>query len=244
MRGCTCLVGNACVCPASVLSAHAQSSKDLSVTDRSRSGSRLRVDVIAPGSTIVNVTDDSEGEGDARRKRGKEREAQPRIGRRRQIIGLLVLQLGIMIHSIVIGLTLAITTGADFSKSVTVNFNSTSPSLTFHLASLTTAVVFHQLFEGLSLGIRIAALLPPLSDSDEESLSAGGFKSESNAKQNLFRRVITKIRGERNGGWLKSVLAILFAITTPTGMGLGMIVFKVGVKKEGVALGEFSQLQY
>ncbi|EFI26579.1 hypothetical protein CC1G_15793 [Coprinopsis cinerea okayama7 len=64
-----------------------------------------------------------------------------RVGRRRQIVGIFVLQVGIMIHSLVIGLTLAVTTGADFT-------------------SLTTAVLFHQLFEGLSLGIRIAALPP------------------------------------------------------------------------------------
>ncbi|EGN97752.1 hypothetical protein SERLA73DRAFT_57578, partial [Serpula lacrymans var. lacrymans S7.3] len=50
-----------------------------------------------------------------------------------------VLQTGIMIHSIVIGLTLAVTTGSEFT-------------------SLLTAIIFHQLFEGLSLGIRIASL--------------------------------------------------------------------------------------
>ncbi|TFK16710.1 Zip-domain-containing protein [Coprinopsis marcescibilis] len=75
------------------------------------------------------------------------------VGRRRQIVGIFVLQVGIMIHSLVIGLTLSVTTGADF-------------------ASLTTAVLFHQIFEGLSLGIRIAAL-PPAQEyhhnSDEES---------------------------------------------------------------------------
>lgn len=41
--------------------------------------------------------------------------AHPRIGRQRQIVGILVLQLGIMIHSLVIGMTLALTTGAEFS---------------------------------------------------------------------------------------------------------------------------------
>ncbi|KAF5313961.1 hypothetical protein D9611_006868 [Ephemerocybe angulata] len=64
---------------------------------------------------------------------------QKRIGRRRQIVGIFVLQVGIMVHSLVIGLTLSITSGADF-------------------ASLTTAIIFHQIFEGLSLGVRIAAL--------------------------------------------------------------------------------------
>ncbi|KAJ2913267.1 hypothetical protein MD484_g7147, partial [Candolleomyces efflorescens] len=66
-------------------------------------------------------------------------EEKRRVGRRRQIVGIFVLQVGIMIHSVVIGLTLSITSGADFT-------------------SLTTAIIFHQIFEGLSLGIRIAAL--------------------------------------------------------------------------------------
>ncbi|KAI0795802.1 Zinc/iron permease [Abortiporus biennis] len=66
-------------------------------------------------------------------------EHQVKIGQRRQVVGILMLQVGIMIHSLVIGLTLAITSGPEFT-------------------SLLTAIIFHQLFEGLSLGIRIAAL--------------------------------------------------------------------------------------
>ncbi|TCD61336.1 hypothetical protein EIP91_008579 [Steccherinum ochraceum] len=62
-----------------------------------------------------------------------------KVGHKRQVVGILMLQLGIMIHSLVIGLTLSITSGAEFT-------------------SLITAIIFHQLFEGLSLGIRIAAL--------------------------------------------------------------------------------------
>ncbi|KAH8979445.1 Zinc/iron permease [Lactarius akahatsu] len=50
-----------------------------------------------------------------------------------------VLQLGIMPHSLVIGFTLALPSGSDFE-------------------SLAPVISFHQLFEGLSLGIRIAAL--------------------------------------------------------------------------------------
>ena len=83
-----------------------------------------------------------------------------KVGRRRQVIGILVLQLGIMIHSLVIGLTLSITTGSEFSA---FSFSSAcmyAPCvLTVCLAaSLVIAIVFHQLFEGLSLGIRIAGL--------------------------------------------------------------------------------------
>ncbi|KAG6835575.1 hypothetical protein H0H93_016869 [Arthromyces matolae] len=92
------------------------------------------------------------------------------IGRKRQIVGIL---LGIMIHSFVIGLTLAITSGTDFT-------------------SLVTAITFHQLFEGLSLGIRIAGVPP----------STGP--------------------GRR---WLAPVLYAFFAITTPLGMGVGLLLF-------------------
>ncbi|KAI0065164.1 Zinc/iron permease [Artomyces pyxidatus] len=86
-----------------------------------------------------------------------------------------VLQFGIMIHSLVIGLTLAIASGADFT-------------------SLVAAISFHQLFEGLSLGIRIAALPAPRD-------------------------------GPSHLVWLKPVLAILFAITTPVGITIGLLSF-------------------
>ncbi len=46
----------------------------------------------------------------------------PRIARQRQIVGILVLQLGIIIHSLVIGMTLALTTGAEFSALVSAPF--------------------------------------------------------------------------------------------------------------------------
>ncbi|KAF8837664.1 Zinc/iron permease [Paxillus ammoniavirescens] len=98
------------------------------------------------------------------------------VGKKRQIVGILVLQLGIMIHSLVIGLTLSITSGPEFT-------------------SLLIAVIFHQLFEGLSLGIRIASL--PSSEEHE-------FK---------YLNI------------LKPVLASLFAITTPAGIVLGIVIF-------------------
>ncbi|KAF8151638.1 ZIP zinc transporter-domain-containing protein [Crassisporium funariophilum] len=96
-----------------------------------------------------------EGEGRGRHHHhshhGDGHDLPPRIGRRRQVVGILVLQLGIMIHSLVIGLTLSVTYGSDFT-------------------SLVTAIIFHQLFEGLSLGIRIAAL-PPKKHKHTPSLS-------------------------------------------------------------------------
>ncbi|KAI9058947.1 Zinc/iron permease [Trametes sanguinea] len=114
---------------------------------------------------------------------------QVKVGRRRQVIGILVLQLGIMIHSLVIGLTLSITSGSEFT-------------------SLVVAIVFHQLFEGLSLGIRIAGL--------PSKRSEGGFQSLP-------------------GHTLKPLLAITFATTTPLGIGIGIAALG-GAKSTGPRL--------
>ncbi|GJE95958.1 ZIP zinc/iron transport family protein [Phanerochaete sordida] len=102
-----------------------------------------------------------------------------RVGRRRQIVGILMLQLGIMLHSLVIGLTLSITQGPEF-------------------ATLVTAILFHQLFEGLSLGVRIAAL-------------------PSTPSQGAFARM--------PGHTLKPLLAAAFALTTPAGIAIGLGAF-------------------
>ncbi|CAG8619477.1 11039_t:CDS:2, partial [Scutellospora calospora] len=56
-----------------------------------------------------------------------------------QIVGIAILELGICFHSVIIGLALSVSTGADF-------------------ISLFIALVFHQMFEGLGLGSRIAEL--------------------------------------------------------------------------------------
>ncbi|CAA7264582.1 unnamed protein product [Cyclocybe aegerita] len=214
---------------------------------------------------------------------------RPVVGRRRQIVGVLVLQLGIMIHSLVIGLTLAVTSGSDFT-------------------SLTTAIIFHQLFEGLSLGIRIAALPPStskhghghsheherehhyrhsghdLEDVEEEprgrSASSGSDREEARkaraAREQLavnggtlvhsptqeesssprspllgastktrprppreplpsntgFWAALKRVLDVRCWGiwqkdihWLQPTLSLLFAVTTPFGMGVGMMLW-------------------
>jgi len=78
----------------------------------------LSKDVVSRG--VSRSSSPVEGEGLRTRNAREEgiQRVEPMIGRRRQVVGLLVLQLGIMIHSIVIGLTLAIATGADFSGSL------------------------------------------------------------------------------------------------------------------------------
>ncbi|KAI0084576.1 Zinc/iron permease [Irpex rosettiformis] len=102
-----------------------------------------------------------------------------KIGRRRQIVGILILQIGIMLHSLVIGLTMSVSSGSEFT-------------------TLVTAILFHQLFEGLSLGIRIAAL-------------------PSESKRGAFSHL--------PGYVLKPLLTLSFALTTPTGLWIGLAAF-------------------
>ncbi|KAJ7143289.1 Zinc/iron permease [Mycena crocata] len=110
---------------------------------------------------------------------------QPKIGRSRQLVGIIVLELGIMLHSLVIGLTLALTSGGDFT-------------------SLLTAIIFHQLFEGLSLGIRIASL--------------------------------PATKGHTGRDWFAVTLALLFALTTPVGLAIGMLAFTHSTKAQASTL--------
>ncbi|KAJ7446910.1 Zinc/iron permease [Mycena galericulata] len=122
-------------------------------------------------TTANHDTESCPAEGHIEAEPERDRDA-PRIGRGRQVVGIIVLELGIMLHSLVIGLTLALTTGGDFT-------------------SLLTAITFHQLFEGLSLGIRIATLPAPKGRHD----------------------------------WFSITLSLLFALTTPFGLAVGMLAF-------------------
>lgn len=128
-----------------------------------------------------------------------------------------------MIHSLVIGLTLAIATGSEFG--VCPGWR-TLVGLTHRTASLVVAIIFHQLFEGFSLGIRIASLSSfELSPHHVSSESGGdGDDSEDDGYPH-----------EREGylSVLKPMLAVLFAVTTPIGIGLGMVFFG----REGLDLG-------
>ncbi|CEL53028.1 Zinc-regulated transporter 1 OS=Saccharomyces cerevisiae (strain ATCC 204508 / S288c) GN=ZRT1 PE=2 SV=1 [Rhizoctonia solani AG-1 IB] len=115
-----------------------------------------------------------------------------------RIVGVFVLQLGIMLHSIVVGFTLAVTNGAEFT-------------------SLLIALIFHQLFEGLSLGIRISSLRPTLF-APHHSVSSGTeasplLPSSSHRSKTHAHSFPT----------LPLLLASLFALATPAGMLVGII---------------------
>jgi solute carrier family 39 (zinc transporter), member 1/2/3 len=97
-----------------------------------------------------------------------------------------------------------------------------------HPASLVTAITFHQLFEGLSLGIRIAAL-PQERSCEERHLENGNGAGEPLLPQNGADHGKFDDRvGVKEGGFqvcLKPILAILFAIGTPVGIAIGLLAF-------------------
>jgi len=96
-------------------------------------------------------------------------------------------------------------------------------------ASLLIAVFFHKLFEGLSLGIRIAAL-PSSSYSDCTHEAAAVSHDPSHLDLHLHDAYIAPhaMNLSKFIAVLKPTLACLFAITTSAGIGLGMLVFKAG----------------
>ncbi|KAE9390054.1 Zinc/iron permease [Gymnopus androsaceus JB14] len=174
---CVCV----CVCPAGTATGTAQEGRSKLVVQSPEAVQHEN------GSSAVDVNNGGDVESQ-----------RPALSRKRQVVGILVLQFGIMIHSLVIGLTLSITSGSEFT-------------------TLVTAIIFHQLFEGLSLGIRIATL-PPKSDSSSSrpsspSSSRNGKGSPPPSSHGSHRSL------------LQPVLTILFAITTPLGIALGMLVF-------------------
>ncbi|KAJ6558153.1 Zinc/iron permease [Mycena capillaripes] len=141
-----------------------------------RDGRLLSICVTTANQDIESYTPEEDHEAEPERTQDA-----PKIGRGRQVVGIIVLELGIMLHSLVIGLTLALTTGGDFT-------------------SLLTAIVFHQLFEGLSLGIRIASLPAP--------------------------------KPQTRRDWFSITLSLLFALTTPVGLAIGMLAFAHSAQKQ------------
>ncbi|KAG9091341.1 hypothetical protein FRC06_000605 [Ceratobasidium sp. 370] len=118
-------------------------------------------------------------------------------GEATKIVGVFVLQLGIMLHSIVVGFTLSVTNGSEFT-------------------SLLIALIFHQLFEGLSLGVRISSIRStlfaphstPSSSPEGSPLLPASHRSKSHGY--TFPT-------------LPLLLASLFALATPAGMLVGIL---------------------
>ncbi|KAF9911559.1 hypothetical protein EC991_003023 [Linnemannia zychae] len=84
--------------------------------------------VVSPNSTVIGNDDHHQGHATSSQQEQRSRE-----------IGTYILELGIALHSVIIGVTLGTTVGTEF-------------------VSLLIALLFHQFFEGVALGGRIASL--------------------------------------------------------------------------------------
>ncbi|KAF8323960.1 Zinc/iron permease [Clavulina sp. PMI_390] len=110
------------------------------------------------------------------------------LKRQERILSVLILQIGIMLHSFVIGLTLAVASPARFQE-------------------LLPAIFFHQVFEGVALGVRLASLQQP----PEQDVSRPDSPFSSST-QSLSTTSFRPSRAERV---LPPVLACFFAIPIP-----------------------------
>ena len=126
--------------------------------------------------------------------------------------------------------------------------------------------MFHQLFEGLSLGIRIAALPPPkmMHNDDSRTDCDGGVSTSRSSNQRTLNiknylwlstfssssslhhphhraqnRWMSVWKSWRDIHWLKPILSFLFAVTTPAGMISGILAFGPGQRKDA---GKFTLL--
>ncbi|KAL1874942.1 hypothetical protein VTK73DRAFT_10311 [Phialemonium thermophilum] len=145
----------------------------------------------------------------------EESSSAPAAARTAQTVHIMVLEAGIIFHSLIIGVTLVVAGDSFF-------------------LTLFAVIIFHQMFEGIALGSRIAAAgLPGESPSlthihggatahPNPSSTAGPVDSRGNTD--------TKEGSAATAGALsmrkKLLLATAFALVTPIGMAIGIGVIK------------------
>ncbi|KAG0271622.1 hypothetical protein BGZ95_000523, partial [Linnemannia exigua] len=91
--------------------------------------------VLSPNSTVIGDDDHQHGHAHG----SSDNKTISKQEQRSREIGTYILEFGIALHSVIIGITLGTTVGAEF-------------------VSLLIALLFHQFFEGVALGGRIASL--------------------------------------------------------------------------------------
>ncbi|RYO96258.1 hypothetical protein DL765_011639 [Monosporascus sp. GIB2] len=124
-------------------------------------------------------------------------------------MSVLILEAGIIFHSILIGITVVVAGDGYF-------------------VTLFVVIIFHQMFEGIALGTRIAAIGSPArngSHGDKPHSHGLGGHASADASPNLGDNASN---GAASPGWktpsllTKLLMAIAFAITTPIGMAIGI----------------------
>ncbi|RYP63291.1 hypothetical protein DL771_009362 [Monosporascus sp. 5C6A] len=126
-----------------------------------------------------------------------------------EAMSVLILEAGIIFHSVLIGITVVVAGDSYF-------------------VTLFVVIIFHQMFEGIALGTRIAAIgTPTRSGSPSDKPHAHGLEghASADATPNLGDNTSNETT---NPPWKtlslpkKLLMAIAFAITTPIGMAIGI----------------------
>ncbi|RYP51487.1 hypothetical protein DL768_003171 [Monosporascus sp. mg162] len=126
-----------------------------------------------------------------------------------EAMAVLILEAGIIFHSILIGITVVVAGDSYF-------------------VTLFIVIIFHQMFEGIALGTRIAAIgSPTRSGSPGDKPHAHGLGGHASADATPTLEDNTS-NDAANPGWktlslpMKLLMAVAFAITTPIGMAIGI----------------------
>ncbi|KHO01040.1 Zinc/iron permease [Metarhizium album ARSEF 1941] len=162
----------------------------------------------------------------------KEEQAQALLST--EVVSILVMEAGILFHSLLIGLTLVVAGDAFF-------------------ITLFIVILFHQVFEGLALGTRIATiggstdvhLLPPAAhhrsgggvEHDTDKSAKSPTEETADASSTLYSATLSMKK--------KLGLAALFAFVTPIGMAIGIGVlhkFNGNDKSTIIAIGTLDAL--
>ncbi|KAK8094371.1 Zinc/iron permease [Apiospora hydei] len=137
------------------------------------------------------------------------------------LINVLILEAGIIFHSILVGLTLVVAGDSFF-------------------ITLFVVILFHQMFEGFALGVRIAAVqqhepssatnashLPSVEPPSAEAKTIAGG-SDDGGSHGSSSAPITSSSSRRVSLWMwkKLSMAAVFGITTPIGMAIGIAVLQ------------------
>lgn len=143
-------------------------------------------------------------------------------------VGILVMEMGIIFHSLLIGLTLVVAGDSFF-------------------ITLFIVILFHQIFEGIALGTRIATVGTPSNPTVVHSHSPVAPSSDADKNVTNGETSSTSSDSIQVGLSMKKklILASLFAFITPIGMAIGIGVlnqFNGNDKSTLVAIGTLDAL--
>lgn len=144
-----------------------------------------------------------------------------------EFVNLIILELGIIFHS-VCKLSCRVPTKVRTDKSLVVIGVTLVVSGDSFFITLFIVILFHQMFEGIALGTRIAAYRrpQPSAPTNESPQQSANPKTEANNSGNSSTSLVTPSSPNGASLWIKILGAAIFGFTTPIGMAIGISVLK------------------